>query len=115
MNQKALSAITIGFVLITSPVVLTRIPIDFVYPLTAKAILMSAGILLIFGGVFIPSAERYKLPIDLFIVISPVMFVLGPLSAFPLGTDFWVGLALAATIFIGLPSVSLLYLSSKDV
>lgn len=114
MNQRPLLVILTGFVFIASPVILQRIPVDFTYPLTAKLVLMGCGILLIAGGVILPRAERYKLLMDFFIILSVALFAAGPLTFFPLGREFWFTITLAVTIFIGLPAVLLLHLSSKN-
>jgi len=114
MDQRALAAVVIGFIIASSPVTLQRIPYEFTYPLLAQLVMVLFGVLMILGGFFEPGADRYKIVLDFYMLAGVGLFPLGPVTNYPLGQDFWMTISFVTAVFAGLPAVLLLHLSSKN-
>lgn len=114
MNQRALAAVGIGFVIASSPATLQRIPYEFTYPLLAQAVMVFFGVLMILGGFFAPKADRYLIVLDFYMLAGVGLLPLGPVTNYPLGQEFWLTISFVTAVFAGLPAVLLLHLSSKN-
>ena len=114
MDQRALAAVIIGFVIASSPVTLQRIPYEFTYPLLAQLVMVLFGVLMILGGFFAPGADRYQIVLDFYILAGVGLLPLGPVTSYPFGQEFWLTISFVVAIFAGLPAVLLLHLSSKN-
>jgi len=111
MDQRSSSALFIGLIFVSSPLTINYIPIQVDFSLTAKLIVLLYGLLMIFGGFYAGKAKRYKFLLDIYSVLGLFILLGGPLTNFPLGTDFWNTISLVSAIFLGLPTVLLLKLN----
>lgn len=114
MDQKVLSALVMGLIISTSPVILQIIPYNFTYPLLAQAAMVATGLLMLIGGLYEAGADRYKVVLNFYVVTGTVLFLIGPVSGFLISQDIWLTLSFLTAVFIGLPAAALLHLSRKD-
>lgn len=114
MDEKVLSALVMGFLISTSSVTLQMLPYEFTYPLLAQVVMSLSGLLMFAGGLYEAGADRYKIVLNFYVLLGTLLFLLGPVTSYPIGQEVWTSISFMTALFVGLPSVALLHLSRKS-
>lgn len=114
MDEKVLSALAMGVIISTSPLTLQMLPHDFTYPLLAQVSMAISGVLMLAGGLYEAGADRYKIVLSAYVLAGTGVFILGPLTGYPVGQEIWITISFMTALFLGLPSVALLHLSRRS-
>jgi hypothetical protein len=113
-SGRGVSALVLGLLLITSPILLGQLPYSFVYPITAKAAMILNGALIGVSGFLVMQADSYGALLDLYSIIGGILLFVGPVANYPVGMEFWTTISFVNGIFLGLPTVMLLHLNRKE-
>lgn len=113
-SGRGVSALVLGVLLITSPILLNQVPFSFVYPLTAKIAMILNGALIGVSGFLVAGADSYGALLDLYSIIGAILLFLGPIMGYPIGMEFWTTMSFVSGIFLGFPTAMLLHLNRKE-
>lgn len=111
--DRGTSAILIGLGFIVSPVIISRLPFEITYPVSAVVPMILYGVFLALAGFYAESADSYLLLVDFYSVLGPILITVGPLLDYVVGAGFWTTMSYVTAVFIGLPTFLLMKLNTE--
>lgn len=115
MASKIVGHVSSGLLLIASPGFLNIIPFDFEYGFEAQALMIVYGVILLFAGYLAKGAKYFEWTVSLSSMAGLLLFLLGPMTFYPLGYPTWRVLTYVTVLSLGITSLSLVYLTREDV
>jgi hypothetical protein len=111
--DRGLSAMLIGIGFIASPLLVSRIPFSMSYPVSAVAPMVLYGVFLTLAGFYAESADSYLLLVDFYSILGPILFTVGPVLGYIVGSSFWTTMSYVTAVFVGLPTFLLMKLNTE--
>lgn len=113
MADKIIGHVSSGLLLMISPAFLSIIPFDFKYSLESQALMLSYGMILLIAGFISKDARYFQWTVSLASMAGLLLFITGPMTFFPLGYQTWRILTYVTLLFLGVTSLSLVYLTQN--
>lgn len=111
MADKLVGHVSSGLLLLVSPAFLKIIPFEFNFKLEAQAIITVYGLILLLAGMMSRGAKYFQWTVSMASMAGLLLFLLGPMSFYPLGYELWRIFGYTTLFTLGITSLALVYLT----